>query len=412
MKAAIIGSTNLSHLGGGEVNAIMTAELLKEIGYEVTLYGFGDRRNFTKYAFSNLGFHYVPDAFKGNIFTHPAIMEITNLKSMGLVGLLSIKNLLEKLKDCDLVYFMYPSIVSSRLAPILANKKIMVIIGNHGTFFESLKTWGVLGEAVSYLIGFLLLGKISALKNNIKIHVQNSFQSNFYLRIGFEKNLIFEIPQNNVDFSKYNCKRNEGAFKVCFLGRMVKGKGVDVLLGIIKKYRDIEIFIIGEGPLLRRLQSVAEKKKRKNVHVLSRVSEEQKRDILSNCDAMIVPSISDSLSIATIEGIASGLHIITSDKSNGPRYIISKSPLMGRIVKRKAAAFHEEIISLSRFKERDSADFERRKEIRKTTGQLMFDRRAIEKSMKSMFQGKHESHAMPAGEGVENLYSFVGLKRV
>ena len=199
---------------------------------------------------------------------------------------------------------------------------------------------------------------------------------------------------------------------MCFLGRMVKGKCVDVLLGIIKKYRDIEIFIIGEGPLLRRLQSVAEKEKRKNVHVLSRVSEEQKRDILSNCDAMIVPSISDSLSIATIEGIASGLHIITSDKSNGPRYIVSKSPLMGRIVKRKAAAFYEEIISLSQFKERDRADFEKRKEIRKTTGQLMFDRRAIEKSMKSMFQGKHESHAMPAGESVENLNSFVGLKRV
>lgn len=73
------------------------------------------------------------------------------------------------------------------------------------------------------------------------------------------------------------------------------------------------------------------------------VSEEQKREILSYCDAMIVPSYFESLSIASIEGLASGLTLVASQSAQGLKYIIDKNKLFGVLLPRDKIYFSQEL---------------------------------------------------------------------
>ena len=122
-----------------------------------------------------------------------------------------------------------------------------------------------------------------------------------------------------------------------YLGRLMGSKGVDMLLELEKR-ADINLHIIGKGPYMERLQ----KFKNNNTVIHGYVSAQEKVKLLAGCDVMIVPSINESLSISAIEGLASGLYLIVSATSMGPRYIVRQDNIFGVAVPRTPKNFIKE----------------------------------------------------------------------
>ncbi len=124
--------------------------------------------------------------------------------------------------------------------------------------------------------------------------------------------------------------------------------------------------------------------KHKNIILHGFVSEEQKRKILASCDVMIVPSYFESLSIASIEGLASGLTLVASRSAQGLKYIIDKSKLFGVLLPRDKKYFSNELNLLWKRKIDDYENFiKKRKEIRETA-MNRFDENMILQSLSEL----------------------------
>ncbi len=378
LKLAIIGSMNLEFAGGGEENAKDIADLFTRQGYDVTLFGSGIPRGYDgkikKYNFS-----YVPSAFPFDIMASATVLRVSNILSMGLIGIYTSRQIYEKVKGFDVYYFTSPTIMFRTVGYRLIKEGKTVILGNHGTFFEVLDTFGTFSRAYSRILTKLIFHKF--LKNTINffVHTQNKFQSQYYRKIKCNPEYIREIPYNNVKFNSYGCFNND-EFSVVYLGRLMESKGVDMLLAL-EKISDVNLHIIGKGPYLDKLI----KMKNQNTIIHGYVSSEEKVRLLADSDVMIVPSINESLSISAIEGLASGLYLIVSSTSMGPRYIVRQDNIFGVAVARNPRTFLKEIERIKEIKDRNKTDYYREKILRRDIASKMFDARIVDNQLVKLF---------------------------
>lgn len=338
MKAAIIGALDIEHMGGGEANAVMISNLLTEDGIEVKYFGSGcpvdNSKNHEGIA---IKFDYEPSAFSHDIMSNPFILRTTRLLSLGLMGLLNYRKTFVKVAGANLYYFQNPTYLARRLIPALLKEGSKIILANHGTYFE------FLGNSKSFTLRLLgkvatkfILDPLKPYRESIIVHTQNNSQTTFYLKNGFQKDNILEIPQHNVDFELYSIKQSNGPLKVAFLGRLTESKGLDILPDIIERNPEVIFHIIGNGPLKARLKELVSGD---NAILHGFVTDKEKRSILSECDAIIIPSYFESLSIAAVEGLASGLPIVGSETAPGLRHIIECNSIFGNLIPRTSEAF-------------------------------------------------------------------------
>ncbi len=376
LKAAIIGSLDLDCMGGGEANTVMFANLLVKLGYEVTYFGSGcaGGGSHLQEPGKNLIFKYYPSAYRHDPMTHPYVLRTSRLLSLGLVGLFGYKRTRKLLAGYDLYYFANPTLLSRKLIPEVHSEGKMVIIANHGTFFEYLGNSSMkFLRIVSNIAGKFLIEPLSSF-DNIVIHTQNSFQTGYYRKCGFRDRSIMEIPQHNVNFDDYGISSNEGGFSVVFLGRLTESKGIHVLTEVAEMNPEIIFHIMGRGPMLNVIKSA-------NVHgnmiIHGYVSDQDKRRILASSDAIIVPSVFESLSIASIEGLACGLPLVASKTAQGLQYIISKNSIFGKLLPRDAESFSLELRRLRRRKESAYADYVMERKMRREAAMKIFDEKDL-----------------------------------
>lgn len=379
MKLAIIGSMNLEFAGGGEENAKDIADLLVHQGYDVTLFGSGIPRGYGG-EIKKYNFHYVPSAFPFDIMASGTVLKVSNILSMGLIGIYTSRQIYEKVRGFDVYYFTSPTIMFRTVGYRLIREGKTVILGNHGTFFEVLDTLGRLSRAYSRILTKLIFHKF--LKTGVKffVHTQNKFQSQYYRKIKCNPDYIREIPYNNVKFSNYGCFNND-EFSVVYLGRLMESKGVDMLLAL-EKISDVNLHIIGKGPYLEKLIRM----KNQNTVIHGYVSAGEKVRLLAGSDVMIVPSVNESLSISAIEGLASGLYLIVSATSMGPRYIVRQDNIFGVAVPRNPRIFLKEIERIRAIKERDKTDYYREKMLRRDIAAKMFDADIVDRQLVELFK--------------------------
>ena len=378
MKLAIVGSMNLEFAGGGEANARDIAELFVRQGYDVTLFGAGIPKGYETKA-GKYSFNYVPDAFTFDIMATGPVLKFSHILSMGLIGIYTYNRIYEKIKDFDVYYFVSPTLLFRNVGYRLMKEGKTVVLGNHGTYFEVLDMYGFASKAYSKILTTMIFHKL--LKNKMKfyIHVQNKYQAQYYEKIKCNRSYIREIPYNNVKFSGYKCLDNDN-FSVVYLGRLMESKGVDMLLELEKK-ADINLHIIGKGPYMEKLQQM----KNQNTVIHGYVSNAEKIKLLAESDVMIVPSINESLSISAIEGLASGLYLIVSSTSMGPRYIVRQDNIFGVAVPRNPKNFIKEIERIKIIKERSKTDFYSEKMLRREIASKMFDANVVDKELVDLF---------------------------
>ena len=308
MKALIIGSSNLEFNGGGERNGSQVAEILSNIGFDVTYMGSG--APFERKSNIKPNFNYIKDAFYFDLFSNSKIMKMSDGASMGLIGLLSFKKIWNMIKGYDLYYFVTPDIIFSKA--IKNFKKYdcdpVIILANHGSYFEILKSKNtLLGTLIKMVMDTIILRKAIG---RITIQAQNLFQEDYYKSFGF--NDILTIPQNNVSFDNYYYEYSS-EFHVVFLNKITKNKGSKMLFDIIDNNKNKNIFfdIIGYG----NIDYLNKKYSNKNAKFYGFLNENEKKRMLAGSDVAINCSLYESLSISSIEGLASGLIVIAPDIS-------------------------------------------------------------------------------------------------
>ena len=375
VKAAVIGSLDIECMGGGEANTVMFSNMLARMGYDVTYFGSGCTGDGNhRDPEEKMLFSYKRSAFRHDPMAHPYLLKTTRLLSLGLIGLFSYKKTRRMLEGFDIYYFANPTLLSRKLIPELQGKDKKIILANHGTFFEYLGNSSLrIMRTVGLIAGKFLL---EPLKNydNIVIHTQNSFQTEYYKKNGFDCKNIVEIPQHNINFRDYRIDQKEEGFSVAFLGRLTESKGIDMLIDVANMNPEMVFHVMGRGPMRHEIMSG---NKHNNMVLHGFVTDEEKRNILSSCDAMIVPSVFESLSIASIEGLACGLPLVASDTAQGLRYIISRDSIFGKVLPRNANFFSGELERLRKRKGTMFDEYILERKIRRESAMTIFDEKEI-----------------------------------
>ncbi len=135
-----------------------------------------------------------------------------------------------------------------------------------------------------------------------------------------------------VDSSFFYCydeARLPGPIRFCFIGMMTKQKGVDVLLNsfdVIRKERECTLTLVGQTCEL----SIPSN----DTHILFKgtQSKSQIRDILNQCDVLILPSRADGWGMVVTEALSCGTKVICSD-AVGASELVQQSPIFGEVIR-------------------------------------------------------------------------------
>ncbi|MDH2442386.1 glycosyltransferase [Amnibacterium sp. CER49] len=113
--------------------------------------------------------------------------------------------------------------------------------------------------------------------------------------------------------------------RIVFCGRVTGEKMLPDLLRAVAKLPadlDAQLDIVGDGDQRRALEHMAQRLGiRERVHFPGRVSDEELRRILTRATVFAMPSTAELQSIATMEGMASGLPVVAADAMALPHLV-------------------------------------------------------------------------------------------
>ncbi len=115
--------------------------------------------------------------------------------------------------------------------------------------------------------------------------------------------------------------------KIGTIASLIKRKGINYLIEavelITKKFRDVGLFIIGEGEERKRLESLVEKLKIKR-HIFFLGGLPFARSYINNFDIFVLPSLFESLPVSIIEAYAEKKPVIASKVGGIPELVIDE----------------------------------------------------------------------------------------
>lgn len=311
MKAAIIGSSSLGLNGIAERNVIQIAESLTEKGYEVTIFTPPDYDN-----------DYIPSGkfrvnrtiYRMDMFARKTFINLTNGRSVGLIGLFSFDLFYKELVDYDLYYFTSPNILFARMSRYFYKnqKHPVIILGNQGTYFEYLNR-KFMEKPVINLLNSIIFHYLNRI--DLKIQVQNSFQREFYTNLGVPDGVLLEIPMYNLDYSKFYTDARK-KYSVIFNYGTPSFKWNRIIVKTVKKLNNVAFIFISyrkkTGKRLKRLSGYH------NVSVLENPDDSSKYRLLASSDVMINLSKYEPLNASYLEAPLSGLPLLTTNIYSAP----------------------------------------------------------------------------------------------
>lgn len=169
--------------------------------------------------------------------------------------------------------------------------------------------------------------RIITVSNKLKIDTRKKFDLNS------DK---IKVIYNGVDFTKFTLKNEKNInenidknFKILFIGNLIPQKGIRELLTSIENvlaiHENIELKIIGDGPLLKYIKNRIEEKGLTNhIHLIGKVNHSLLPDFYNNSDLVVLPSYSEGLPNVLVEAIACGTKVIGSNVGGIPEVIKNK----------------------------------------------------------------------------------------
>lgn len=256
------------------------------------------------------------------------------------------------LKDLptDSVIYLPNSIYDSIINILTKSAGQRYIVGCHSMFLTS---GSISHKALKRMRNGLvrvLLSLIGRELDNVYFHVINKEQGRYLTKaFGIKNSRIFYVP-NMIEASKYRIKRNHSKkLKVLHVGGMIKD--LPIVLEVINRLKvnglldKFEFYFIGRD--IEHLK--ADYKNSDNIFILGMVSDKEKYKAMSEADVMIVPG-TESFSVTMLEGLASGLYILTSKKTTTWKDMHNIGIKVCTVEKGAAEEYLEPLIGLARFK--------------------------------------------------------------
>ena len=321
---------------------------------------------------------YFPNSFSFDPFAWEPILKASSGVSEPLIGMFTSRRVARTVGHFDIYYFTAPKFVLYALSKYLIKDEPM-IIGNHGTYVEYLTARGdfISGSLLNLFDSVFL--KYVNMKKAI-IHAQNNEQMEHYIKRGIDPKKIFVIPQCDVDFSFYKARDND-RFRVVFLNRLSGDKGADMIPEIAERCKNVDFVVIGDGPL----KNFLKERCGPNVRLTGFLSESEKEEELACSDVMINLSNYESLSISSVEGVASGLTVISRKCTSGLKFIHGKIPESTILTEGTVEKICLAITQTRNEKESDRKSFFDKKLRIRYKGEEMFDRKVIIGKMIELF---------------------------
>ena len=149
----------------------------------------------------------------------------------------------------------------------------------------------------------------------------SAMQQEVLKRYHLPKERIKIIP-NYVRTDLFHSKRksNLSNRKICFVGRLDEQKNIFALLKAIKGL-DVELMIVGRGPLEKKLHEEV-KLNKLPVCFLGNVPHQQLYEVLNSAQLFVLPSYYEGHPKALLEAMSSGMPVIATDVS-GVRELIN-----------------------------------------------------------------------------------------
>ncbi len=144
------------------------------------------------------------------------------------------------------------------------------------------------------------------------IAVSDEIATHLHDRLGVPEGKVRTVA-NGIPFTTMvdRTHRRVGPVRIVYVGRLAPEKGADVMLRAIAELvrlgRRVEMVIAGEGPERPDLERLAE-----GLPVRFAGFVEDMSDFLAEADVLCIPSLSEALPFALLEGMMSGLACVTT----------------------------------------------------------------------------------------------------
>ncbi len=276
---------------------------------------FEKKKNFDVYRFYSVT---LPRSQKEYSFSIPKIKKIFNIF---------------KKEKIDIVHFHTVSPLS--LACLFVAKKLNISTLTTSnldseTFFSNIG----LNNNESKIVFYKLLNKFY---NRLDlVIVPSSYKANLIKKFGLKKRPI--IISNGINTSEFNpnldykpflrkFKLNTNNKKILFVGRLMKEKGLHVLIKafsiVNSKFPNTELVIMGKGYIRKELETHVKKLKLKNVIFTGFFSSDYLKQAYASSDVFVLPSYVESQGLVLLEAATMGLPLIGANTTAIPELVIN-----------------------------------------------------------------------------------------
>ena len=145
-----------------------------------------------------------------------------------------------------------------------------------------------------------------------------------------DSGINYRIIPNGVDQEKFHPKANKsenGPLQLLCVGRLIERKGQNHLIQAVKILNDegidVELDLVGEGDSRKDYENLVKKLWLEDkVHLYGYVSRDQIAEYYRGADVFVLPSYNEGMSVATLEALASGMPIVSTDRAGGDNLVV------------------------------------------------------------------------------------------
>jgi glycosyltransferase involved in cell wall biosynthesis len=318
ITVGIFHPLSLKFYGGGEVSIINISKGLEQMGIKNVIYENGSYSGpervddaYLKHAGINLQRVKMPSPSKLHSFLFQP-MPSTEMLDKHSVSMIMLRRV--------------PSRYDIRNSNLSKSKKIFLL---HGIGLESIRFSNPVVMAYElYMKLQLFIIRRLLINGQNYFQVLNLFQRGFLVKMGIPAERIFLI-ETGMKSDEYAVMRNDSNFQVLFIGRTENlQKGIKRLLKVAeltsRRREGIVFKVIGSGSYRLRDRELS------LVSHLGFVPEERKISELAGSNLLIVTSNIETYGLSLIEGLFSGLPVVTT-RVSGPSGILRHSKDFGVI---------------------------------------------------------------------------------